>query len=169
MPLQVNIFLLLFGGLQGVLFTLFLVRKKLYRHGHIFLLLYFAVLLLQITLKVMSKAWLMHNWSQLYQLSYQLPFLYGPLIYLFVRKATGQQTFSITDTFHIIPLVAGFYLPGEVRLILQLTSLGIYHFLAWQHVPAQSWVRKFILASLLVGAAIALTIYFMYVYFPALN
>src|SRR5215207_8583329 len=91
MPVQLNIFLLLFGGLQGILFTLFLVRKKLYRSGYIFLLLYFGVLLLQIVLKVMSKAWLMENWQVFYFLSYQLPFLYGPLIYFFTARQTGRS------------------------------------------------------------------------------
>ena len=91
MPVQVTIFLLLFGGLQGILFTLFLVRKKLHRSGYIFLLFYFAVLLMQITLKVMSKGWLMGNWPLLYQASYHLPFLYGPLAFLFARQMTGGK------------------------------------------------------------------------------
>ncbi|MEI9909370.1 MAG: hypothetical protein WDO71_06730 [Bacteroidota bacterium] len=81
MPAQLNIFLLLFGALQGLLLSLFLVKKKLHRNGYVFLLLYFGVMLLQITLKVMSKSWLWEYWHFLYSISYFLPLLYGPLIF----------------------------------------------------------------------------------------
>ena len=84
MPVQLNIFLLLFGGLQGLLLSLFLVRKRTYRSGYIFLIAYILVMLLQITMKVVSKIWLMENMPTLYSLSYRLPLLYGPLAYLMV-------------------------------------------------------------------------------------
>ena len=90
MPAQLNIFLLLFGGLQGLLLLLFLVKKKLYSGGYIFLLLYFAVMLLQITLKVMNKLWLMQNWGFLYEVTHFLPLLYGPLVFLFARQLLLQ-------------------------------------------------------------------------------
>lgn len=202
MPVQLNIFLLLFGGLQGLLFTIFLIRKKLYRHGYIFLLLYFAVLLLQIVLKVMSKGWLMQNWGMLYQLSYQLPFLYGPLIYLFARQQTGGTGTRQRDLLHFIPFAITFLLlnlrsvafadqlqffffEGERRLVLQLVSLGAYHWLAyhcWQQHNSSikkyysdtqklqlRWLRRFIILSFVLCTVIAFTIYFMYVFYPALN
>lgn len=202
MPVQLNIFLLLFGGLQGLLFTIFLIRKKLYRSGYIFLLLYFAVLLLQVVLKVMSKGWLMQNWGTFYQLSYQLPFLYGPLIYLFARHQTGGGGVKQKDLLHFIPFVITFLLlnmrsiafadqlqflffEGERRLVLQLVSLCTYHWLAfhsWQQHSSSikkyysdiqklqlRWLRRFIILSFLLCTVIAFTIYFMYVFYPALN
>ena len=69
MSVQLTIFFLFLGGLQGILFSFFLFRKKLLRSGYIFLLLYFMVMLLQITLKLMSKGWLIENWHVLYDLS----------------------------------------------------------------------------------------------------
>jgi AraC-like DNA-binding protein len=202
MPVQLNIFLLLFGGLQGLLFTIFLIRKKLYRQGYIFLLLYFAVLLLQIVLKVMSKGWLMHNWSMLYQQSYQLPFLYGPLIYLFARQQTGGASARQKDILHFVPFLITFlmlnlgsvaiadqlqflFFEGERRLVLQLVSLGAYHWLAYrcwqQHTSSIKkyysdiqklqlrWLHRFIILSFALCTVIAFTIYFMYVFYPALN
>jgi AraC-like DNA-binding protein len=203
MPVQLNIFLLLFGGLQGLLFTLFLIRKKLHKAGYAFLLLYFGVLLLQIVLKVMSKGWLMDNWWVLYQLSYQLPFLYGPLIFLFTRQITGRKNFSWHDAFHFMPFAASFILlisagyadaanyaygllfEGERRLTFQLLSLGIYHFFAFNYWKQYSlslkryfsnveklqleWLKKVIVLSFLLCSIIAVTIYFMYMFYPALN
>lgn len=202
MPVQLNIFLLLFGGLQGLLFTIFLIRKKLYRAGYIFLLLYFAVLLLQVVLKVMSKGWLMQNWGTLYQISYQLPFLYGPLIYLFARQQTNNGGTRQRDILHFLPFAITFsllnmrsigfadqlqflFFEGERRLVLQLVSLSVYHWLAyrcWQQHSSSikkyysdiqklqlGWLRRFIILSFLLCTIIAFTIYFMYVFYPALN
>ncbi len=147
---QLTIFFLFFGGLQGLLFTSFLIRKKLHRSGYIFLLLYFAVMLLQITLKLMSKGWLTENWKVLYELSYQLPFLYGPLIYLFTRQLVQRESLRKADLFHFTPFILlGFYfmlgysyaesptvlfpfLFAKFRLVLQLVSLYIYHWFALQ-------------------------------------
>lgn len=145
MSLQLNIFLLLFGGLQGLLISLFLIQKKLHRSGYVFLLLYFGVMLLQITLKVMSKGWLMTNWGLLYELSYFLPLLYGPLIYLFVRQLLLNRRFRLTDILHFLPfgLMLFFLLPEmlvpfyggqtnflfrrDTGMIIQLASILIYH------------------------------------------
>lgn len=203
MPVQLNIFLLLFGGLQGLLFTLFLFRKKLHRQGYAFLLIYFAAMLLQIVLKVMSKAWLMQNWYTVYQASYQLPFLYGPLSFLFVRQMTTRQKFRATDLLHFIPFIISvvllflrdnsqtakqimwLFFSNERKLTLQLLSLGIYHWLAyklWQGHDQSikkvysnveklqlNWLRKFIVFSVAICSVIAVTIFLMHYFYPALN
>jgi AraC-like DNA-binding protein len=203
MPIQLNIFLLLFGGLQGLLFTAFLIRRKLHRHGYAFLLIYFGVMLLQIVLKVMSKGWLMENWFFAYQLSYQLPFLYGPLAFLFVRQLTTRQNFRAVDALHFLAFVVPATLlflgqaspladdvlyvlfSREKRVVLQLLSLGIYHWLAyklWQRHNQSlkkyfsnieqlqlSWLRKFILLSFAICSIIAITIFLMHVFYPTLH
>ena len=203
MSIQLNIFLLLFGGLQGLLFTLFLIRKKLHRHGYAFLLVYFGVMLLQIVLKVMSKGWLMQNWDVVYSASYQLPFLYGPLAFLFVKQITTRQKFRLIDLLHFVPFVFSFalvfsrdysalseqilwyFFQGKTRLSFQLISLGVYHLLAynlWQkHTQSLKkyfsnieqlqlkWLRNFIVMSVVICSVIAITIYLMFVFYPALN
>jgi len=145
MPAQLNIFLLLFGGLQGLLLLLFLVKKKLYSGGYIFLLLYFAVMLLQITLKVMNKLWLMQNWDFLYQVSYFLPLLYGPLIFLFARQLLFNKNFRLTNHLHFLPFAfmciyllltrqfgfsnqaINFFYRSDTEMVMYLVSLSVYH------------------------------------------
>ncbi|MFI5128482.1 MAG: helix-turn-helix transcriptional regulator [Chitinophagales bacterium] len=151
MPVQLNIFLLLFGGLQGLLLSLFLARKKTYRNGYIFLIIYILVMLLQITLKVVSKIWLMENMRTIYSLSYRLPFLYGPLVYLFVvYLLMPNRRFGLKDLLHFAPFVIailamltytqvnlGSFLTGAFfnpakNLSLQVATIGIYHILAYR-------------------------------------
>ena len=151
MPAQLNIFLLLFGGLQGLLLSLFLIKKKLYRSAYVFLLLYFAVMLLQIALKVMNKVWLMTNWGFLYEVSYYLPLLYGPLIFLFARNLFLEKRFRSVDLLHFLPFALliiflslsyiisftdpafYFFYQRKTGMIMQLISLFAYHALAFQH------------------------------------
>ena len=151
MSAQFIVFLLLFGGLQGVLLLLFFIKKKLYLTGYIFLLLYLAVVLLQVTLKIMSKAWLMDNWGFLYGLSYFLPLLYGPLIFLFTRQVLSAYKLRPPAYLHFVPLAMcfvylllerqfGFFHPvinalfrREPGLVTQLASITIYHGLAMYH------------------------------------
>ena len=200
MSSQLTIFFLVFGGLQGILLSAFLIRKKLHRSAYIFLLLYFGVMLLQITLKLMSKGWLMDNWKVLYELSYQLPFLYGPFIYLFTRQLIQRRSFQSVDLLHFGPftilvffLVLGYsyaespivlfpFLLLKFRLLLQLVSLYLYHWFAFQCLESRSqyidryysahqfnWLKRFIFISFLSCGAVAVLNYFMVVLYPDLN
>ena len=200
MSAQLTIFFLFFGGLQGILFSFFLIRKKLHRSAYLFLQLYFAVMLLQITLKLMSKGWLIDNWRVLYELSYQLPFLYGPLIYLFVRQLIQRDRFRQVDLFHFTPFVILFFyfslgysyaesptmlfpfLFAKFRLVLQLVSVYVYHWLAFhcikthadqidRYYPVQQfqWIRKFIIVSLVVCLGVAVLNFAMIRLYPQLD
>jgi AraC-like DNA-binding protein len=149
MPAQLNIFLLLFGALQGLLISVLLVQRKVYRTAYVFLIVYIAVMILQILLKVASKVWLMQNLSMLYFISYRLPFLYGPLAYLLtlylLRKKTG---FSPVSVLHLLPFVVAVFtmlyyfqtgrdsyfvaafMDGNIFSLLQIISILVYHGLA---------------------------------------
>jgi AraC-like DNA-binding protein len=148
MSLQLNIFLLLFGALQGLLLSVFLIKRKLYRNGYIFLLLYFAVMIIQIIFKVMNKTWLMTNMNFLYGVASFLPLLYGPLIFLFVRHLLLNKRFRSADLLHFFPFaflfiylwLAGFFsfsnqhvnffYRTDTGMVMQLISLLVYHVLA---------------------------------------
>ena len=150
MPVQVNIFLLLFGCLQGIFLSAVLLKKKVYKSGYFFLIAYLAVMILQITLKVMSKIWLLDNLMPLYTLSYLFPLLYGPLIYLFIKQFLSKTPFSQVDILHFFPflIVVSYFILGNLhaeppvilipffepvqRMIIELISLFIYHALAWK-------------------------------------
>lgn len=148
MSAQLNIFLLLFGGLQGLLFSIFLFRKKLHQSGYIYLLLYLGVMLLQLTLKVMNKWWLMDNWSLLYSISHYLPLLYGPLAYLFVNDIVKHRHSNPKAILHFLPffillvityltksgmipaIMGGIFYNPHIRLTILFISLISYHGLA---------------------------------------
>jgi AraC-like DNA-binding protein len=150
MALQVNIFLLLFGCLQAIFLSVVLLKKKVHRSGYFFLVAYLVIMILQITLKVMSKIWLMDNLKPLYFLSYLFPLLYGPLIYLFTRQFLLQKVFKKIYMLHFLPLliivpffifdnpyseppfiVVPFFQPVQ-RMVIELISLFVYHALAWK-------------------------------------
>jgi AraC-like DNA-binding protein len=96
----------------------------------------------------MSKTWLMNNWTFVYSLSYFLPLLYGPLIFLFTRQVLSPQRTRFTVSLHFVPFALGFlYLMLEQKfdffhpvinalfrresgMLVQLASITIYHALA---------------------------------------
>ena len=150
---QVNIFLLLFGGLQGFLLSILLIKKRWHQAGYGFLVMYLLVMIAQVLLKVMSKVWLMENIMPYYLLSYKLPLLYGPLVYLFAKNILNQQRAkTASDALHFIPFVfiaififsaARYFLPGWVQFlfygasgaVIQIISLLVYHYFSlaeWQ-------------------------------------
>jgi AraC-like DNA-binding protein len=148
MSSQVNIFLLLFGGLQGFLVSLLLIKKRSYHIGYGFLIAYLLVMIAQVLFKVMSKVWLIDNLGTWYFLSYKLPLLYGPLVFLFARNILKQrQSHSIKDILHFTPFLFGagitilsnsHFLPGWIQFlfygtsgtVIQVISLLVYHYLA---------------------------------------
>jgi AraC-like DNA-binding protein len=153
---NVNILILCLGAIQGVFLFLLLFKKRHLLPGYAFLAAYFGVLLLQIVMKLASKLWLMQTTGALYSFSYQLPFLYGPLIYLFVCKVTGQKEADKKDVLHFIPAIAvvALYLLGNPKynvplllvplfhtkwsMFLQLISLAAYHTIAFYYLKKYS-------------------------------
>lgn len=147
---QFNIFLLAFGGLQGALLCFLLLRKRVFNAGRLFLLLYLLTLLLQVLMKIVSKVWLMQNMVQVYWVSYDLPYLYGPLLYLFVRQILQpERRFQRVELWHFLPflyftlahLYANTHDVGPLGVLfrishqtatgLQLLSLLSYHLVSY--------------------------------------
>ena len=54
--------------------------------SNLYLSAFLIVVGLQLTFKVISKTWVMDNALIPYVISYKLPYLIGPLLYLFVRS-----------------------------------------------------------------------------------
>lgn len=98
---QVNILLLILGASQGALMSWYLLRKKSHHLANTYFLLILFTIGLQMTFKVITKMWLTHNIQQLY-LSYNLPYLIGPLLYLYVRLLKGSP-FKRSDLLHFLP------------------------------------------------------------------
>jgi AraC-like DNA-binding protein len=195
MPLQVLIFILLFGLLQGVLMAFILLCRKNLKAFHFFLSAYIVVLLFQIGFKVLSKVWLMEQWPPVYSLSYYLPFLYGPLLYFIARSTVTKFAFTPKNLLHFLPFflftlffafkpenlkftTPVFYLFHPiVRLVLQLLSLFCYHIVAIKtisrfkknarHLSLHiAFVQRMVRTSFVVTSFIACALCFMYIAFP---
>ena len=102
---QLTITLLAFGALQGLLLSLWFFRNHKRHLANIYFALFLLVVGLQLTLKVVSKVYLMDNFYGPYKMSYHLPFLIGPLLYLYIR-AHYRNKFQWSDLLHFIPFVA---------------------------------------------------------------
>jgi AraC-like DNA-binding protein len=100
---ELNIFLLSFGALQGVLLSLILFRNRRKHSSGLYLTLLLSLAGLQLTLKLISKTWLMSHVTTLYQVSYIFPFLAGPFLYFFVRSRVTDASFRVRDFLHFLP------------------------------------------------------------------
>lgn len=170
---QVNLFLLLFGALQGGLLSLWFLKNRRREPAHLYLGLLLGVVGLQLTLKVLAKAWLFEQVRPLYLLSYQLPYLVGPLLFLFVKaKTTGQR--NRADGWHLLPFgVAALWVTGAYttdglwrslhpypQAVLQTVSLGTYAALAYRTAtpPLKAFVRVTAAAEQLIVVTLALMV-----------
>lgn len=186
MVLQANIFLLLFGAIQGFLLSIALLSKRERHSSHVFLTLFLVVVGLQLTFKVVTKVWLMDNATFAYILSYYLPFLTGPAIYLFMRSRTRGTAFSKKDLLHAIPFllqcVVGVFVYFRVygvhlwlnvewvRALAQLTSLAIYFWMSRKlivSIPVDSsrTLRQFLNYVTFAEAVIIITLAVMVMYY----
>jgi AraC-like DNA-binding protein len=147
--LQLNILILSLGGLQGIFLFILLYKKKETLPGYSFLAAYLGVMVLQIVMKLASKIWLMETMRSLYGLSYYLPFLYGPLIWFFIKQSIEKTQLNNKDLFHFLPFFLGIFccIPGISYqslpfffkpflntlwvMVFQLISLFVYHMIAF--------------------------------------
>lgn len=182
---QLNILFLSLGALQGVIISIFLLRRSPPVKGRIYFSLFLIVVGLQLTFKAIAKSWLWNNAQPLYLLSYSLPFLIGPLLYLFVRnRTTRQQEFSIRDLLHAAPFLLhlantatnilfnnSFLPPAFSRTFphpsLELISIVTYSILSWRLVlRAEKEIycadlKKFVVCVACAEAIIIITIALM--------
>lgn len=104
---QLNIFLLLFGAVQGWLLSLWFLRNQRKKLANLYFALFLIAISLQLTFKVITKSWMMENVLLAYRMSYKMPYLIGPLLYLYVR-ARKYNAFQKTDLLHFVPFVFAF-------------------------------------------------------------
>jgi AraC-like DNA-binding protein len=135
---QFNIFLLLFGAMQGWLLSIWFLRNQKKKIANLYFALFLIVVGLQLTFKVISKGWLWENAHFAYLISYDFPYLIGPLLYLYVR-GRKENVFNWEDLLHFIPFATSLTVtfialgsPVALRLhpysdaVLQFISLSAY-------------------------------------------
>jgi AraC-like DNA-binding protein len=174
---QLNIFLLLFGALQGGLLSLLLFRNRRGRLANTYFALFITVVGLQLIFKVITKTWLMDHASFPYNVSYNFPYLIGPLLYLYI-KARKENLFNKKDLLHFVPFAISmlgvalamlfwFYILQFHPYIvagLQITSLAFYALASYR--LGNSELRPFIVMVAMSEGIIAITLAVMHVYYP---
>src|SRR4249919_2395677 len=146
MSIQLVIFILSAGLFQGLLLMgIFALRRKL-TICHVLISVYVLVLLVQMFFKLASKSWLFHFAHLAYLVSYYLPLLYGPLVYLFsLFYINSLKKWDRSCLLHFIPFAMfllayafpcnGHQLPQPIlyffgnagRLVLCGVSILLYH------------------------------------------
>lgn len=159
MTLNPQALFFLLGAIQGLILSLAILFKSHLRDtARRALAAFILILTAQILFKVISKDWIGNYFSLEGILAYQIPFLFGPLLYFFVHASlsTGWR-FERSHVLHLVPflLTALFvllfvnginndlqyvlpnnWLRGSVYAGLQLLSLGYYGYQSWQTCAA---------------------------------
>jgi AraC-like DNA-binding protein len=128
---KLNILILFLGAIQGVLISLFFFRKKEKDASQIYFSLFLTVIGLQLTFKAVAKSWLWYNVQLIYLLSYSLPYLIGPLLYLFFRSRHRGSSFSKIDILHFLPFA--WHITNT--LTTELFAINLIPSFYWSIVP----------------------------------
>ncbi|WP_128548241.1 helix-turn-helix domain-containing protein [Larkinella soli] len=175
MASQINLFILLFGALQGGLLSLWFLKNRRREPAHLYMALFLMVVGIQLTLKSIAKVWMFHTVPFLYLLSYQMPLLVGPLLFLYARAGQNRR-FKRADALHFVPFglsVAGVGLTlltdgawreahPWLRAAVQLVFLGVYAVLARRR--ADRPVKRFVSVAAAAEAVIIVTLALMVLY-----
>src|ERR1043165_9502716 len=89
---NLNLIFLSAGFFQSLIIIFMILRSRAKMVSGLWLIAFLIVVTLQIMLKGLSKIWLLDNTPVFLSLiAYDLPLLFGPLAFLYVRSATGGK------------------------------------------------------------------------------
>ena len=173
---QINIFLLLFGAFQGWLLSLWFLKNQKKKIANLYFALFLIVVGLQLTFKFITKGWLMENVRMAYFMSYDLPYLVGPLLYLYVA-ARKENKFKKMDLLHFLPFALAIIctfgaatswtfpirLHPYTHMAFQLTSISLYSILSLR--AGNPLLKNFIRAVWIVESVIVVTLAVMVMYY----
>jgi len=170
---QLNIFILLFGVLQGWLLSFWFFKNRQKELSNVYIALLLFVVSLQLTSKVITKVWLMEHAFLFYALSYKLPYLIGPVLFLYCKSRLNIPFHKI-DLLHILPFIIssvfsfdvfgmGLYIRAYPDGACKLLSLFTYGYLCYRITDSPTW--KFIRMVMIAEAIIIITLAVMVVYY----
>ncbi|HTE31752.1 MAG TPA: helix-turn-helix domain-containing protein, partial [Chryseolinea sp.] len=165
---------LLFGALQGALLSAWLLWNRQRKFSYVYLALLLIVVGLQLTFKVITKTWVMDFALFSYLMSYKLPYLIGPLVYLFVSSQAIHQQKKWRNVYllHFVPFVVftaiAYWLAWEdlhpyAHAAMQTISLWTYTYLSVRTVVGP--MRKFAVVVASAETIIIITLAVMYIYY----
>src|ERR1043165_1399891 len=103
---NLNLIFLSAGFFQSLIIIIMIMRSRARMVSGLWLIAFLIVITLQILLKGLSKIWVMDNFPVFLSLiAYDLPLLFGPLAFFYVRSSTGSDKMSFRETFLFLPFV----------------------------------------------------------------
>ncbi len=129
MQLELFDILLILGIIQGVLLSVILLTHKSNQQANRLLGLVMLFLSVEILSMLISKIGIVENVIYLVPIFFSLPFIYVPILFLYVKELTADEKFERYDLLHFLPLViclcfiAAIYLGNNIELKIFL--LGI--------------------------------------------
>ena len=186
----INVFLLLFGALQGLILSFLILRKK-FSLPRLFFALFILLATVQLFHKVVSKSWLMEHLTVFYKMGYEIPFLFGPVLLAYIATSFDPKwKWRWPYILHLIPFLyfatlralfiyvfpydevlfqfLPFTTPKTIlHGLLQLVCLWVYGILALQkiQVGAKSWFKKFIWTVLVMESLIIVALKLIVIYY----
>lgn len=103
------------GIIQGILLVIVLLKKRSNLFPNIFLGIFISVVTLQVFIKLQGSNIQSNFISPVYFILYYLPYLYGPLVYLYIKK-------SVTENFKLNLKVVLHLIPFMISILIVLVS-----------------------------------------------
>jgi AraC-like DNA-binding protein len=98
------------GIIQGILLIIVLLRNGSRLNPNIFLSVFIAVVTLQVLIKLQSVYFHPDNIGPFYSILYFLPYLYGPLVYLYIKRSiTENFALNLKMLLHLIPFTVSVF------------------------------------------------------------
>lgn len=132
--------IILLGAVQGVFLTVALVTRRRNRTANRLLAAAMVAFSLGMATTVYHAAGLEQRYPHFFGLAYPLPFLYGPLIYLYaVAAADRKHRLTARDALHFVPFLAAVTMALPVYLASGAEKIAFYQRLLAGDVPR--WIH----------------------------
>ena len=132
--------IILLGAIQGVFLTVALAARRRNRTANRLLAAAMLAFSIGMASSVYHAAGLEQRYPHFFGWAYPLPFLYGPLIYLYaVAAADREYRLTRRDTLHFVPFLATVIIGLPVYLMSGPDKIAWYHGLLAGEIPL--WMR----------------------------
>lgn len=106
MEYYINTIVFSSGVIQGILLVIVLLKKRYNLFPNMFLGIFIGVVTLQVFIKLHGSNFQSDFMSPVYFILYYLPYLYGPLVYLYIKKSVTEQfDLNLKIVLHLIPFM----------------------------------------------------------------
>lgn len=118
----------LLGALQGVVLAVMLARQPTSRRAHRILAVAVLTFSLHLASFVYYTTTLVERYPQFFGLPYPLPFLFGPLLYLYARSASDRtRPLDARDLWHFAPFAMALVSTMPIYLASSAEKLALFH------------------------------------------